>query len=432
MSKLLSQMPQMSRRHVLGSAGLLGLFAAMPGYARAMATGDFALIRKQVEDYVASKKVAGMLVSIGFGTQPATLIGAGNLALDIPTPVDANSLWRVYSMTKPITGMAAMMLIEQGKLKLDQPIADLIPEFAQMKVLTDPAKSLDSVPAKTLITPRHLMTHTAGLGYNIVTKGPLLEEYNKLGISPAAVSKTPIPGFPMPAPTPPIDEFARRVASLPLIAEPGTLWSYSIGLDLLGYVIQVASGMEFGAFLQKNLFDPLGMTSSYWTVPQSEVPRLSTNYAPFAGALIPIDPGQDSIFTVPPAFPYGGAGLVSTAHDYDRFLAMLVGKGQLDGTRVMSEATALMGMSNLLPPTAVTKGTWVEGQGYGAGGRVGLGNDQGPIGTYGWGGAAGTVAFVDHVRGFRASGYTQYMPAETYPFQREFPKMVYEQLKAMG
>ena len=432
MSKVLSQMPQLSRRHMLGSAGLLGLFATMPGYARAMATGDFSLIRKQVEDYVASKKVAGMLVSIGFGAQPAALIGAGNLALDMPVAVDANSLWRVYSMTKPTTGMAAMMLIEQGKLGLDQPIAELIPEFANMKVLTDPAKSLDSVPAKTMITPRHLMTHTAGLGYNIVTKGPLLEEYNKLGINPAAVSKMPIPGFPMPAPTPPIDEFARRVASLPLIAEPGSIWSYSIGLDLLGYVIQVASGMELGAFFQKNLFDPLGMKSSFWTVPQSEVARLSTNYAPFAGALIPIDPAQDSIFTTPPAFPFGGAGLVSTAYDYDRFLAMLVGKGELDGKRVMSEATALMGMSNLLPSTAVTKGTWIEGQGFGAGGRVGLGNDKGPAGTYGWGGAAGTVAFVDHVRGFRASGYTQYMPAETYPFQREFPKMVYDQLQAMG
>lgn len=432
MSKVLNQMPNLSRRHVLGSAGLLGLFAAMPGYARAMAAGDFTLIRKQVEDYVSSKKVAGMLVSLGFGAQDPALIGAGNLALDIPTPVDADSLWRVYSMTKPIAGMAAMILIERGKLGLDQPIADFIPEFKQMKVLTDPANSLESTPAKTMITPRHLMTHTAGLGYNIVTKGPLLDEYNKLGINPAAVSKTPIPGFPMPAPTPPIDEFARRVASLPLIAEPGTIWSYSIGLDLLGYVIQVASGMELGAFLQKNLFDPLGMTSSYWTVPQSEVARLSTNYAPFAGSLIPIDPAQDSIFTTPPAFPFGGAGLVSSARDYDRFLAMLVGKGQLGGTRVMSEATAMLGMSNLLPQTAVTKGTWVEDQGFGAGGRVGLGNAKGPAGTYGWGGAAGTVAFVDAVRGIRASGYTQYMPADTYPFQREFPKMVYDQLQAMG
>lgn len=432
MSKVLNQMPNLSRRHVLGSAGLLGLFAAMPGYARAAGAADFALLRKEVESYVASKKVAGMLVSLGFGVSDPVHIPAGNLALDIPTAVDANSLWRVYSMTKPVTGMAAMLLIEQGKLGLDQPIADLIPEFANMKVLTDPAHSLDSVPAKTQITPRHLMTHTAGLGYNIVTKGPLLEEMNKLGISPGAVSKMPIPGFPMPAPTPPIDEFARRVASLPLIAEPGTIWSYSIGLDLLGYVIQVASGMEFGAFVQKNMFDPLGMTSSYWTVPQSEVPRLSTNYAPFAGALIPIDPAQDSIFTVPPAFPFGGAGLVSTARDYDRFLAMLVGKGQLGGTRIMSEKTAMLGMSNLLPSTAVTKGTWIEDQGFGAGGRVGLGNAKGPAGTYGWGGAAGTVAFVDAVRGFRASGYTQYMPAESYPFQREFPKMVYEQLKALG
>ena len=432
MSKVLNHMPNLNRRHVLSSAGLLGLFAAMPAYARTMADADFALIRKEVEGYVSSKKVAGMMATLGFGADEPTHITAGNLALDIATPVDANSLWRVYSMTKPITGMAAMMLIEQGKLGLDQPIAELIPEFANMKVLTDPAKSLDAVPARTQITPRHLMTHTAGLGYNIVTKGPLLEEFNRLGISPGAVSKTPLPGFPVSAPTPAIDEFARRVASLPLIAEPGTLWSYSIGLDVLGYVIQVASGMEFGAFLQANMFGPLGMTSSYWTVPQSEVSRLTTNYAPFAGALIPIDPAQDSIFTTPPAFPFGGAGLVSSAHDYDRFLAMLVGKGQLGGTRIMSEATATLGMSNLLPSTAGTKGTWVEDQGFGAGGRVGLGNANGPVGTYGWGGAAGTVAFVDTLRGLRASAYTQYMPADAYPFQREFPKMVYDQLQALG
>ena len=175
MSKLLNQMPSLNRRHMLGSAGLLGLFAAMPAYARTMAPAEFALLKKEVENYVSSKKVAGMLVSLGFGTDEPTLVSAGNLALDIPTPVDANSLWRVYSMTKPVAGMAAMMLIEQGKLRLDQPIADFIPEFANMKVLTDPAKSLDSVPAKTQITPRHLMTHTAGLGYNIVSKGPLLE-----------------------------------------------------------------------------------------------------------------------------------------------------------------------------------------------------------------------------------------------------------------
>ena len=419
-----------SRRNLLRSAGLIGLMASAPGCAaRALTDTDaFPLLTAEIKRYVAEKKVAGMMAAYGEGTADPQYITEGKIAVDSARPVDKDTLWRVYSMTKPITGMAAMMLIDEGKMGLDQPLGDILPEFANMKVLTDPAKSLDAVPAKTPITIRNLLTHTAGLGYNIITKGPLLDEYNRLGIAPGAVSKQQLPGFPVPAPTPPIDEFSRRLATLPLIAEPGSVWSYSVALDLMGYVIQKVSGTEFGAFLQARMFDPLGMTSSYFTVPESETARLATNYAPVGPVLFPIDPANDSVFTEKPAFPFGGAGLVCSAHDYDRFLSMLLGKGTLDGTRVMSERAVMQGMSNLLPPGTDTKGTWVEGQGFGAGGRVGLGTANGPKGTYGWGGAAGTVAFVDNVRGFRASGYTQYMPADAYPFQREFPELVYRDL----
>ena len=372
--------------------------------------------------------MSGMMAAIGYGQADPQYIAEGNIALDSTMPADKDTLWRIYSMTKPVTGMAAMILIGEGKMTLDTPVADILPEFKDMKVLTDPANSLDAVPAKNIMTVRHLLTHTAGLGYNIITKGPLLGEYNRLGIAPGVVSRTPLPGFPVPAPTPSIDEFSRRVASLPLIAEPGTKWSYSIGLDLLGYVIQQVSGMEFGQFLKTRMFDPLGMNSTFFQVPESETSRLATNYAPVGSMLFPIDPGSDSIYTDKPAFPFGGAGLISSAYDYDRFLAMLLGKGALDGTRIMSEQAATLGMSNILPEGIELKGSWVEGQGFGAGGRVGLGTAAGPKGTFGWGGAAGTVAFVDNLRGFRASGYTQYMPADTYPFQREFGELVYKDL----
>ncbi|MEO1046016.1 MAG: serine hydrolase domain-containing protein [Pseudomonadota bacterium] len=435
--KLIAQDMVLSRRNLLRSAGLIGAAGAMPmGVARAVAAqgaaSRFPLVAAELDEYVNDKKVAGMLAAIGFGTDAPEYVAAGTQNVGGTVAVNKDTLWRVYSMTKPVTGMAAMILIGEGKLKLDQPVAEILPEFAEMKVLTDPENSLDAVPAKNLMTIRHLLTHTAGLGYNIVTKGPLLDEYNRLGIAPGEVSKTPLPGFPVPAPTPSIDEFSRRVASLPLVAEPGTLWSYSISLDLLGYVIQQASGIEFGTFLQQKLFDPLGMTSTWFTVPESELYRLPTNYATLGGVLIPVDPPNNSIYAEPPAFPFGGAGMVSSARDYDRFLAMLVGRGSLDGKRIMSEETAMLGMSNLLPDTAVTKGTWVEGEGYGAGGRVGIGNEKAPVGTYGWGGAAGTVAFVDTNRNFRASGYTQYMPADAYPFQREFPKLIYKQMAALG
>lgn len=415
----------MDRRQLLRRGGLFSLLAAMPAtaFAKGVDGRTYPAIEAAINSYVNDRKVASMMAAIGFGTGDPDYVTAGTRALDIKEPVDGDTLWRVYSMTKPITGMAAMILIDEGKLGLDQEIADFIPEFAEMTVLTDPDNSLDAVPAKNRITVRHLLTHTAGLGYTIVTKGPLLAKYNELGISPAEVSKNPLPGIPVPAPTPPIDEFARRVASLPLIAEPGTRWSYSIALDLLGYVIQLASGVEFGKFLQTRMFDPLGMNNSYFTVPTDQIGHFTTNYAPFGGTLIPVDPANNSIYAEPPAFPFGGAGLVCSAHDYDRFLQMLLNKGALGGNRVMSEMAAMKGMSNLLPEGASLAGTWIEGQGFGAGGRVGLDN-----GTYGWSGAAGTVAFVDNKRGFRASLYTQYIPSDAYPIPREFPELVYRDL----
>jgi len=163
-------------------------------------------------------------------------------------------------------------------------------------------------------------------------------------------------------------------------------------------------------------------------VPADRAGDLADNYAPFAGALIPIDPGATSIFLDKPAFSFGSTGLVGTAADYDKFLQMLLGFGTHGGVQVMKPETAKLGMSNLLPETASTKGTWVANHGFGAGGRSGLGTEVSPAGTFGWGGAAGTSAFVDTVRDVRAGGYTQYIPSNSYPFQSDFPKYVYADL----
>lgn len=415
---------EIGRRSFLGMAGLGAAAALMP--ARLLAAAfEYPTLAEKIDAYISAKRAAGIVASVGRNLDLADVIARGTLALDNGRAVDADSLFRVYSMTKPITGMAAMILIEQGKMGLDQPIADFLPEFSDMKVLTDPANSMDAVPAKKPITVRNLLTHTAGLGYTIVTKGPLLQAYLDNGITPGAVSRFPIPGFPASAPTPSIDEFSRRLAKLPLIAEPGTRWSYSVSLDLMGHLIGTVSGMEFGAFLQEHIFDPLKMTSSYFQVPRSEVHRFTTNYGVLGGALLPIDMAESSIYLDKPAFAFGGAGLVCSARDYDRFLAMLIGGGELDGVRIMSPETVALGMSNLLPEGADTRGTYADGAGFGAGGRSGLGIQAG---TFGWGGAAGTNAFVDSVRKIRAVGMTQYMPSEAQDFQRSFPQWVYADL----
>lgn len=407
----------------LAAAGAIGAFAPTRAWARAAEM--YPTIRTQFESYVSSGKLPGVLATIGRAAGMPDIIAVGTQGLGDKTPVDIDTLWRVYSMTKPVTGIAAMILVDEGKMKLDQSIADFLPEFANMTVLTDPDNSLNAVPAKTQITLRHLLTHTAGLGYSIVTKGPLLQAYLDNGITPGIVSRFPIPGQPASAPTPDLKTFAERLAKQPLIAEPGTKWSYSISLDLLGRVIEVASGMEFEAFLKARIFEPLKMNSSFFQVPKSETARLVSNYAPVNGVLFPIDPASTSIYLDKPAFAFGGAGMVSSARDYDRFLNMLANYGELDGVRVMSTATAKLAMSDLLPAAVSTDGTYADGAGFGAGGRVGKGVNDG---VFGWGGAAGTVAFVDAKRKLRAVCMAQYMPSNVYPFHADFAKWVLKDL----
>ena len=193
-------------------------------------------------------------------------------------------------------------------------------------------------------------------------------------------------------------------------------------------MIEKVSGKPLDQFLHERMFGPLGMNNIFYNVPADRAIDLADNYAPFAGALIPIDPGATSIFLDKPAFAFGSTGLVGTAGDYDKFLQMLLGFGTVGGIQVMKPDTVKLGMSNLLPKTANTQGTWVANHGFGAGGRSGLGTEVSPAGTFGWGGAAGTSAFVDTVRGLRAGGYTQYIPSNSYPFQSDFPKYVYADL----
>lgn len=380
---------------------------------------------------VAENRAPGIVFVTGIGNGISHSVSEGRIATEPDAPAaDVDSLWRVYSMTKPITGIAAMILVEQGKLSLDQPISDFIPAFKDMKVLVDPAKDLTSRPAARPITVRHLLTHTAGLGYNIVTKGPLLDEYNRLGINPAQVNALMEPGMRAARPAS-LAEFANRVATLPLIADPGTKWSYSISLDLLGRVIEVAGGMPFDQFVNTRIFAPLKMQSSYWTVPQDKARILATNYlSPGVAA----DPGAASVWLQPPSFPYGGAGLVMSARDYDRFLHMLLNGGTLDGARILKPETVKLAMSDLLPPSVdrstlahMTADTGVP-MGFGAGGSVYLADKPGGPGkgTFGWAGAAGSIGWVDPAHKLRATMMINVFSEQT--LKREASQAVYADL----
>lgn len=422
----------LSRRSLLRASAYMAAgagLASMPFGQLAMAhdvSAEFPNIAAMVDKYLSANKVASLLVTIGNGQEDhAHTIGGGSLAFGGPA-VDVDSLFRVYSMTKPITGMATMMLIDEGKLGLDQPLAETLPAFANMRVLTDPKAPLDStVAAERPITIRHLLTHTAGIGYIINDASPLVGAFAANGLVGGRVSRFPIPGLPEVTPAPNLEVWADRLATLPLMAQPGTKWSYSASIDLLGRVIEVASGQSFETFLRDRIFEPCGMDSTYFTVPSSETDRLTTNYGIAAGIPLPVDAGASSIFTDEPSVPAGGGGLVASPRDYDRFQRMLLGRGRLGKRRVMGELAVRVGTTNLLPDAVDVSGTWLAGQGHGAGGRV-VG-DQ-----FGWGGAAGTLSTIDYGADMRIGLYTQYMPPETLSIRDDFIAAIQADIAALS
>jgi CubicO group peptidase (beta-lactamase class C family) len=418
----------LSRRGFIGGTLALGGAIMLPrvafgGQSLAPAGGGlaFAHLEQLARDYVDGGKLAGMVALMGIGERQ-TLIARGLQSLGDPRPAGIDSLYRAYSMTKPITGMATMMLIDEGRLTLDTPLADILPAYAKMQVQVTPDGSItELVPAKTAITVRHLLTHTAGLGYSIVQKGPLKAAYEANGLVPAQVGRKPVPGLTVPTPLPSLAAFADKLAQMPLVYQPGTKWSYSVGLDLMGRVIEVVAGQPFDRFVHDRILGPCGMTSSGFQVAPENRDRLTSNYGVVQGKLLPIDPAASSVYLDPPAYPFGGAGLVTSPRDYDRFLRMLLGFGMLGKTRVMSARAVELGTSNLLPIAAMDLEFDGHRVGFGAGGEVGIGDHAG---TFGWSGAAGTVGFISYRGNLSAGLWVQYMPSDAYPLGNQFRQAV--------
>jgi len=426
--------PMIGRRGLLRNGGLLaGAFAlGLPGRGWARVAdpstgiaGQWPAVTQLLEGAVADHSLPGAMAAFGWGTAAPQFIARGTLGPDNPAPLTGDSLFRMYSMTKPLTGMIAMMLIDEGKLGLDQPLAEIFPAFAHMQVAVDPMKGLNAAPAKAAITMRHLMTHSSGLCYPGIGEDAVSHALMAQGVALGRVSRQPQVAGAVPPVGP--EAFLRLAAAAPLLFEPGTQWSYSMGLDVLGLVIEHVEGKPLDVVMGERLFGPLGMTSSYFTVPADQAHRLTSDLVLKDGHPAVVDPGVNSIYVTPPAFAFGGAGLVSSPADYDRFLAMIVGGGAWNGTRVMSARAVALGVSNLLPPAVDTARTWIAGWGFGAGGKVGL---MRHAGTYGWSGLAGTVGFVQTLLGLRAGLYIQMVPSSDSPLPKAFPDAVRSDLLA--
>lgn len=408
------------RRALLSMAACAGLGAAlMPRLA--LAANDPAMlkhVRGVVERWVGPGKFPGMVASLGVAGREPEYVARGSEGFNDGDAVTPDSLFRIYSMTKPVTGIAAMQLIEEGKLALDQPLYDILPKYRHMMVQNTYDGSITELhPSPGPITMRHLLTHTSGIGYTIIQQGPIKALMEEKGLIAGQISRVKVPGLFRGEPVHGLDVFADRLAEVPLVADPGTRWIYSMGLDLMGRVIEVVSGKSFDAYLREVIFEPAGMTSTFFQVPASEAGRLTTNYAAMGKVLVPIDTGAESIYLDEPPFPFGGAGLVSSPRDYDRFLRMLAQFGVIDGKRALGEQAVRTGTRDLLPEGVTVPATFGGVAGFGAGGRVGRGAEAG---IFGWSGAAGTVGMVDMIHALRSQIFVQFMPPNALDLLPEF------------
>ena len=396
---------------MLGRRGLLQGFAAAaataaagPALGRATA---YPALQALIDGYVAEGLVPGAVVGVlRPGRFQPTWLTAGRTLFQGGVSVSPrDTLWRIFSMTKPITGIAVMQQVAAGKLTIDTPIAEVMPEFRQMRVLVDPENSLESRPAEKPILVRHLLTHTAGFSYTIAGNGPLEKEYRRLGIQPMSARVLVGPGD---TPAPDLTTYMARLSTLPLHYEPGTKWRYSIALDVAGALLERLTGKTLDKVFADQLFGPLGMRDTGFTVTPAQQTRLSGLYAwqdsktgkPMASPTL-IDGPEKTELSQRPAMLAGGAALVSSAEDYARFAQLMLNEGMFDGRVLLPRPVARLAMSNLME-----RGVWFNGaDGNGAGGRAILSDarkaDPGAygVGTWGWGGAASTLFHVDQVRG---------------------------------
>jgi CubicO group peptidase (beta-lactamase class C family) len=345
-------------------------------------------------------------------------------------PVAPDTIWRIYSMTKPVTSVAAMMLVEDGLLQLHQPLSDVLPEFAHSRVYTGgSAANPATVPAVEPIRIRHLLSHTSGLTYGFLYASPVDTMYRAAGIE-----------FFPPAGTT-LAQACERWAALPLLFQPGTGWNYGVSTDVLGRVVEVVSGLPLDRFLAERVTGPLGMVDTAFGVPAGKADRLAALYVTGKAGRVPL---RRDDFTPDPRTPVtflsGGGGLVSTAADYSRFTAMLLNRGELDGTRLLAPRTVDLMTRNHLPGNAdilafgrVTSAEDAyEGIGFGLGFAVVVDpvrhETLASAGDYSWGGLASTAFWVDPVARVSVSFFTQLVPSSTYRIRAELRALVHSSL----
>ena len=375
-------------------------------------------VRPAMEAYIDDGRLAGIVTMVARRGQVVHWDAVGMRDLDAGDPLENDDIFRIFSMTKPITSTAIMILVDDGKVALNDPLSKFLPEFVDVQVLNDEG---NRVPANGPITVQHLLTHTSGLTYGFFGNSPVDRIYNESGIFANAQG---------------LDEFATGIAGLPLLAHPGEVWNYSVSTDILGRVVEVASGQTFDAFLNDRIIGPLGMEDTAFQVAADKLDRFSGSYATVEGALRLTDSPVDGQYTRPPAWLSGGGGLTSTASDYIRFAQMLLNEGELEGVRILSADRVRTMRTNHLPDALVpiALGNYLSpAYGFGLGFAVVVDEDASPEpdndGVHRWAGAANTFFWIDPQEELVGMVWMQYGQFAAYEIEREFQTIVYESIQ---
>jgi CubicO group peptidase (beta-lactamase class C family) len=381
------------------------------------------------QHYVSKGKIAGAQVAVGRRGKMAYHASLGMRDRERAVPIGDDTIFRIYSMTKPITSIALMQLFERGLFQLDDPVSRFYPSWKRHRVwLSGEGEGIVTEPARRGITFRDLLSHTSGLTYGALLAGmpahPIDEFYKAQKIRSVGVTST-------------MDEFMEKLATVPLRFQPGTAYQYSLATDACGALVEKLSGEPFAEYVQHHILEPLGMVDTSFQVPPEKAHRFAANYSrnPDKTTTLLDDPAT-SVYLRPPTFVSGGGGLAGTLADYTRFCEMLRRGGELDGHRIIGPRTLELMRQNHLPGGKDLEALDVELlTSYGAAGvGFGLGFastiDQVRTGTlargdFYWGGAASTVFWVDHEEDLWAVFMTQLMPSVSFDFRGQLRSLIY-------
>jgi CubicO group peptidase (beta-lactamase class C family) len=407
---------------LLLAAPAQGQFASVAPEAAGFAPARLARLDAVVQDYVDRGQLAGAVALIARDGKAVHLESYGLRDVEAGLPMTPDAIFRIASMTKAVTTVAVMMLYEEGHFLLSDPVAKYIPAFADAVVaVPPPAGAPDSagfvtVPAERPITIRHLLTHTAGLTYG---SGPAEALYEAAGLT----------GWYFADREEPIGAAIERLAGLPLAGQPGEAWQYGFATDVLGYLVEVVSGMPLDAFFETRIFAPLQMHDTFFFIPPDKVDRLAPVYGLDEGGHLTLrEPAAESDYVEGPRTCFsGGAGLLSTITDYARFLQMLLGGGALDGVRLLAPKTVALMTANHVGDR-FEEGRRGFGLGFWVMEDVGKAGDVGTEGAYGWGSAYYPIYWVDPAERLIGIIMTQLRPAGGLDLNRKFYTLTYQAL----